>query len=258
MNKSGQRACQHVPPERKTRNPFIYTLMYSVIVIVAAQLNVKMFTEGFVISAGVIVFALLMLLLEEFAALPVIFLSAVGIMTLGVFETEGGIVGPSTIWEQGMPAFAFYAVYGIIVYLIFQLKHWENRPPWIFSLLIIPDFIANFIEMVLREGSAVIEGRIVLILIAAAVIRSALVLICYTIIVRYGFVVRKMPRSGIAVVDGKVKAAAGSKSDENVLIGWAVSDAAVLHSKLESANASAELLAKSRELIEAIEKEAGR
>ena len=49
MNKSGQRACQHVPPERKTRNPFIYTLMYSVIVIVAAQLNVKMFTEGFVI-----------------------------------------------------------------------------------------------------------------------------------------------------------------------------------------------------------------
>ena len=253
MNKSGQRACQHVPPERKTRNPFIYTLMYSVIVIVAAQLNVKMFTEGFVISAGVIVFALLMLLLEEFAALPVIFLSAVGIMTLGVFETEGGIVGPSTIWEQGMPAFAFYAVYGIIVYLIFQLKHWENRPPWIFSLLI----IANFIEMVLREGSAVIEGRTVLILLAAAVIRSALVLICYTVIVRYGFVVKKMPRSGIAA-DGKVKAAGSEKAEANVLLGWAVSDAAFLHSKLESANASAELLAKSRELIEAIEKEAGR
>ena len=257
MNKSGQRACQHVPPERKTRNPFIYTLMYSVIVIVAAQLNVKMFTEGFVISAGVIVFALLMLLLEEFAALPVIFLSAVGIMTLGVFETEGGIVGPSTIWEQGMPAFAFYAVYGIIVYLIFQLKHWENRPPWIFSLLIIPDFIANFIEMVLREGSEVIEGRTVLILLAAAVIRSALVLICYTVIVRYGFVVKKMPRSGIAA-DGKVKAAGSEKAEANVLLGWAVSDAAFLHSKLESANASAELLAKSRELIEAIEKEAGR
>ena len=41
MNKSGQHACQHLSPERKTRNPFIYTVMYSVIVIVAAQLNVK-------------------------------------------------------------------------------------------------------------------------------------------------------------------------------------------------------------------------
>lgn len=258
MNKSGQHACQHVSPERKTRNPFIYTVMYSVIVIVAAQLNVKMFTEGFVISAGVVVFALLMLLLEEFAALPVIFLSAVGIMTLGVFETEGGIVRPSVIWEQGMPAFAFYAVYGIIVYLIFQLKHWETRPPWIFSLLIIPDFIANFIEMVLREGSAVIEGRIVLILLAAAVIRSALVLICYTIIVRYGLVVRRMPRSGIDVVDGKVKTVVSRRNEEKVLLGWAVSDAAALHRKLESANASDELLARSRELVEAIEKEAGK
>lgn len=241
--------------KKKKRSPFIYTLMYSIIVIVAAQLNVKMLTEGFVISAGVIVFVLLILFLEEFAILPVMFLSATGIMILGVFETEGGIVDPATIWDQGMPAFAFYAVYGIILYLILQLKHWANRPPWVFCLLIIPDFIANFIELVLRQGSSIISTRVLLILFIFAIIRSALVLICYLLIVKYGLIVTRMPRSGMAVVNGVIKPVDTKSSEENTILQQAAADATVLHQNLQNAGASSEVLAKSRELIEAIEME---
>ena len=79
------------------KNQFIYTLFYSVLVVLTAQINVHLFTRNFVASAGVIVFALLMLLLDEFAAMPVMFLSATGVMVtrsiagaeLGTYKTAG-------------------------------------------------------------------------------------------------------------------------------------------------------------------------
>ena len=40
------------------KNQFIYTLFYSVLVVLTAQINVHLFTRNFVASAGVIVFAL--------------------------------------------------------------------------------------------------------------------------------------------------------------------------------------------------------
>ncbi len=54
---------------------FVFSLLYGLLVIAAAQLRISLFTDHFVISAGVIIFALLMLILDEFATLPVVFIS---------------------------------------------------------------------------------------------------------------------------------------------------------------------------------------
>ena len=97
------------------KNQFIYTLFYSVLVVLTAQINVHLFTRNFVASAGVIVFALLMLLLDEFAAMPVMFLSATGVMVTRSIAGAGKVLTSAEIWKTGMPEFVFYIVFGVVI-----------------------------------------------------------------------------------------------------------------------------------------------
>ena len=87
------------------KNQFIYTLFYSVLVVLTAQINVHLFTRNFVASAGVIVFALRMRLLVEFAAMPVMFLSATGVMVTRSIAGAGKVLTSAEIWKTGMPEF---------------------------------------------------------------------------------------------------------------------------------------------------------
>lgn len=235
-------------------NPFVYTLMYGVIVIIAAQLNVKMFTAGFVISAGTIVFSLLMLLLEEFATMPVIFLSAAGVMVTNAIQTTGHLPGSQELWDIGMPSFAYYMTYGIVIYLIFSVGKRIKSIPMIFGLLMIPDFTANTIELLIRQGGRITDGRALVTLVFVAVVRSLIVVIAYAVISKYGFAVTKLPMSGMEVVDGVVtRAESEEKSTDPVMEELAMEARSVYH-RLQSADAPAELVAQAGELASAIER----
>lgn len=158
---------------------FVFSLLYGLLVIAAAQLRISLFTDHFVISAGVIIFALLMLILDEFATLPVVFISAAGIMITRAFISSGKPVGPDQIWTVGMPEFAFYIAYGVVIYLLFRYCRAEGSYVRTFFALIIPDFIANVIEIYIRIGADAGHVRIILILLAVAVVRSGIILAIY-------------------------------------------------------------------------------
>ncbi|MGN0839009.1 MAG: hypothetical protein ACI4NN_08000, partial [Pyramidobacter sp.] len=102
--------------------PSAAPLIYGLLVIAAAQLRISLFTEHFVVSAGIILFALLMLILDEFATLPVVFISATGVMVTRALVSSGSLVAPAQIWTVGMPEFVFYIAYGVVIYLMVNCK----------------------------------------------------------------------------------------------------------------------------------------
>lgn len=236
---------------------FIYSLLYGLIVIAAAQLRISLFTEHFVVSAGVILFALLMLILDEFATLPVVFISAVGIMVTRAFLNAGQMVDPDQIWATGMPEFAFYIVYGVVIYLLFRYGRAEGSYVWTFIALIIPDFVANVMEMYIRTGADAGHARILLILLAVAVVRSLIILAIYVALLHYGLPLVKIPRGGIGKQKEFTTEAAISNTEELASLQCAAQHAAALCQELETIQVSEELRNQAKALTAELNTAAG-
>lgn len=232
--------------------PFVYSMIYGLIVIAAAQLRIQMFTDSFVVSAGVILFALLMLILDEFSTLPVVFISAAGVMVTRAFAAAGHVVDPEGIWETGMPEFAFYIVYGILIYLMFRYGKMQDAYLKTFIALAVPDFIANVMEIYIRTGADAGHVRIICILLAVAAVRSGIILVVYILMMKYGFSVVKIPRSELDT--SHVKITEISAGNEMYSLEHASREAAVLYRNLQRVDAPQEILEQAEKLTEDIDK----
>ena len=235
------------------KNQFIYTLFYSVLVVLTAQINVHLFTQNFVASAGVIVFALLMLLLDEFAAMPVMFLSATGVMVTRSIAGAGKVLTSAEIWKTGMPEFVFYIVFGVVIYLLYNYVYSEERSWTLFIVLFVPDFAANLAELYIRIGSEMGNASTIFALLLIALVRTAIVLVIYRIIVRYGIRITRMPRSGVEVLDGKVCKVNAESGDVEEGLSDAAETARGLYRKLSASKAPSELTDRARALAEDLE-----
>lgn len=224
-------------------DPFVYTLIYGFIVIAGAQLRIHMFTQNFVVSAGVILFALFMLILDEFSTLPVVFISAVGVMITRAFAVAGGMVNPDTIWDTGMPEFVFYIAYGVLIYILFHNGKAQASYLKTFIALVIPDFAANALEMYIRSGANAASIHVIGILFLVALIRSGIIFAIYRMILQYGLPVVRIPRSeGNPVVK------------ETFSLSKVSDDAQQLAADLKQVGASAEILEQADTLVEVIRK----
>ena len=237
-------------------HPFVFPLLYGLLVIAAAQLRISLFTEHFVVSAGIILFALLMLILDEFATLPVVFISATGVMVTRAFVSSGTFVDPARIWAVGMPEFAFYVAYGVVIYLMFHYGKAEGSYARTFFALAMPDFVANIIEIHIRIGAEAGHARIVLILLAVAAVRSGIILAIYAALLHYGLPVVKIPRGGITPPENKKTGAAHIKAAENTSLEHAAEHAAALCQELERVPASQEILDQAQKLAASLKKAA--
>ena len=232
--------------------PFVYSMIYGLIVIAAAQMRIHMFTDSFVVSAGVILFALLMLILDEFSTLPVVFISAAGVMVTRAFAASGHVVGPDGIWETGMPEFVFYIVYGILIYLMFRYGKMQDSYLKIFIALAVPDFVANVMEIYIRTGADAGHVRVMCILLAVAAVRSGIILIIYILMMKYGFPVVNIPRSELGSSHAEiadVPVESGMYSLEH-----ASCEAAVLYRNLQRIDAPQEILEQAEKLTADIDK----
>lgn len=234
------------------KNQFIYTLFYSVLVVLTAQINVHLFTRNFVASAGVIVFALLMLLLDEFAAMPVMFLSATGVMVTRSIAGAGKVLTSAEIWKTGMPEFVFYIVFGVVIYLLYNYVYSEGRSWILFIVLFVPDFAANLAELYIRIGSEMGNASTIFALLIAFV-RTAIILAIYRVILRYGIRITRMPRSGVEVVDGKAYKVNASAGEVDESMSDAAETARALYNKLSASKAPSELTERAQALAEELE-----
>lgn len=234
------------------KNSVVYTLLYSVLVILTAQINVHLFTDNFVVSAGVIIFALFMLLLDEFAAMPVMFLSATGVMITRSMVNAGGLLTSEEIWQKGMPEFVFYIVFGVTIYLLYNYVYAESRKWTLFIVLLLPDFLANLAELYIRIGSALGRGSTIVSLLLIAAIRTIIIIAIYKAILNFGLRIVRMPRSGVEVVDGEVRRI-DSSAETNEDYAEAARDARDLYDKLSACKAPAELTDKAKALADELE-----
>ena len=235
------------------KNQFIYTLFYSVLVVLTAQINVHLFIRNFVVSAGVIVFALLMLLLDEFAAMPVMFLSATGVMVTRSIAGAGKVLTSAEIWKTGMPEFVFYIVFGVVIYLLYNYVYSEGRSWTLFIVLFVPDFAANLAELYIRIGSEMGNASTIFALLLIAFARTAIILAIYRVILRYGIRITRMPRSGVEVVDGKAYKVNASAGEVDESMSDAAETARALYNKLSASKAPSELTERAQALAEELE-----
>ena len=218
-----------------------------------AQINVHLFTRNFVASAGVIVFALLMLLLDEFAAMPVMFLSATGVMVTRSIAGAGKVLTAAEIWKTGMPEFVFYIVFGVVIYLLYNYVYSEGRSWTLFIVLFVPDFAANLAELYIRIGSEVGNASTIFALLLIAFVRTAIILAIYRVILGYGIRITRMPRSGVEVVDGKAYKVNASAGEADESMSDAAETARALYNKLSASKAPSELTERAQALAEELE-----
>ena len=194
-----------------------------------------------------------MLLLDEFAAMPVMFLSATGVMVTRSIAGAGKVLTSAEIWKTGMPEFVFYIVFGVVIYLLYNYVNSEGRSWTLFIVLFVPDFAANLAELYIRIGSEMGNASTIFALLLIAFVRTVIILAIYRVILRYGIRITRMPRSGVEVVDGKAYKVNASAGEVDESMSDAAETARALYNKLSASKAPSELTERAQALAEELE-----
>lgn len=194
-----------------------------------------------------------MLLLDEFAAMPVMFLSATGVMVTRSIAGAGKVLTSAEIWKTGMPEFVFYIVFGVVIYLLYNYVYSEGRSWTLFIVLFVPDFAANLAELYIRIGKEMGNASTIFELLLIAFVRTAIILAIYRVILRYGIRITRMPRSGVEVVDGKAYKVNASAGEADESMSDAAETARARYNKLSASKAPSELTERAQALAEELE-----
>ena len=194
-----------------------------------------------------------MLLLDEFAAMPVMFLSATGVMVTRSIAGAGKVLTAAEIWKTGMPEFVFYIVFGVVIYLLYNYVYSEGRSWTLFIVLFVPDFAANLAELYIRIGKEMGNASTIFALLLIAFVRTAIILAIYRVILRYGIRITRMPRSGVEVVDGKAYKVNANAGEVDESMSDAAETARALYNKLSASKAPSELTERAQALAEELE-----
>ena len=172
------------------------SIFYSFAIALTSQLSINWFTANFKISIAVVILAACGLLMSNFPLIPVTFLSAIGVFSMRMIVywiTNGHWTSPS----HYMPEIAFYLCYGLLLHLyIRRFDHLsaaihEKRNLTLGALILI-DYLANFIELLVRLelNSLVLHMQSGIFL--AAVMRSCLTWLVMLLFEKYRiFLIKK-------------------------------------------------------------------
>ena len=154
------------------------SIFYSFAIALTSQLSINWFTANFKISIAVVILAACGLLMSNFPLIPVTFLSAIGVFSMRMFVywiTHGHWTSPS----HYMPEIAFYLCYGLLLHLYIRRFDYlsaaihEKRNLTLGALILI-DYLANFIELLVRLELSSLVLHMQSGIFLAAVMRSCL------------------------------------------------------------------------------------
>ena len=172
------------------------SIFYSFAIALTSQLSINWFTANFKISIAVVILAACGLLMSNFPLIPVTFLSAIGVFSMRMFVywiTNGHWTSPS----HYMPEIAFYLCYGLLLHLyIRRVDHLsaaihEKRNLTLGALILI-DYLANFIELLVRLELSSLVLHMQSGIFLAAVMRSCLTWLVMLLFEKYRiFLIKK-------------------------------------------------------------------
>ena len=172
------------------------SIFYSFAIALTSQLSINWFTANFKISIAVVILAACGLLMSNFPLIPVTFLSAIGVFSMRMIVywiTHGHWTSPS----HYMPEIAFYLCYGLLLHLyIRRFDHLsaaihEKRNLTLGALILI-DYLANFIELLVRLELSSLVLHMQSGIFLAAVMRSCLTWLVMLLFEKYRiFLIKK-------------------------------------------------------------------
>ncbi len=174
------------------RNTFKKTLFYSLVIILAAQLNINLFIADFKISIAVVCFSGLLFLTEGFPLMPVTWLSAAGVFVsrLLLYWFENGHLGSAYL--AYMPEMAFYICYGVLLCLYTRLfPDYQGHQNQAFPIFILVDYSANLCELLLRLGSHALNIQAQMGILLVALLRALIIWCILTVFAQYRLLLLK-------------------------------------------------------------------
>ena len=163
-------ATQKETLQRQSRRKQI--ALFSLLIVLAAQVNLDVFTNNFLVSIGILLFPVFVYLFQEIPLIPITLFSGIGVF-LSRFLIYGLQSGFHTEHLMDFfPEFFFYLSYGTASYLYFKRSDYklQGRNWPLFFLLM--DYGANFIELFLRLGLGALTLKMQLNIIIVAAIRT--------------------------------------------------------------------------------------
>lgn len=146
--------------------------LLSLLIVLAAQVNLDVFTNNFLVSIGILLFPVFVYLFQEIPLIPITFLSGAGVFLsrILIFGVQSGFHADNFL--NYFPEFFFYLTYGIASYLYFKKNDYKLRgKSWPFILLAM-DYIANLVELMLRLGTDAFRPQMQINIILVAIVRT--------------------------------------------------------------------------------------
>lgn len=167
-------------------------LVTSLLVALSSQINLELFESDFVVSAGVVLFVIVMYQYDDISPIPFGILSGIMIFAsrLAVQQIFGTV--NSEVVNSYLPEIVFYVVYSIF-FALFSENDRKNNLIFIYILCILCDFASNFLEVFIRYtvlGELTLTD-VVPTLVIVSLIRSSIVWIILTSFNYYNLMLTK-------------------------------------------------------------------
>lgn len=155
--------------------------LFSLLIVLAAQVNLDVFTNNFLVSIGILLFPVFVYLFQEIPLIPITLLSGVGVFLsrILIYGLQSGFHMDAAI--NHFPEFFFYLTYGIASWIYFKHHDYKLQGRNWPAVLLFMDYGANLVELLFRLGldafTLKMQGNIILVafvrtLILWAVIRG--------------------------------------------------------------------------------------
>lgn len=162
-----------------------HTLLASLLIILAAQMNLNLFADGFRVAMGICFLAAAAYLVSSISIPLVILFTDAGVL---ITRAIAGIASGSSLNEaivNTLPELVFYLISGGLIWAAVTLPR-RNYHQAIYAFLVCAiDFLSNLIELLIRLTTAGLNSRILIVLLLVAVVRATVLLIILVIATEY-------------------------------------------------------------------------
>lgn len=145
----------------------------TILMIVAAQLSLNLFSSEFIISIAIVLPPFFLMIWGKYPVLPAVFLAGAGnfVLRTTVNWLSTGEIDGSGLWQEMI----FYAAYGLLFYCCCRRAEWSITRWQQLVQLVGIDYLSNLAELICR-GNGLLSPQMHLGLLAVAVLRTVLVL----------------------------------------------------------------------------------
>lgn len=146
----------------------------SLLIVLAAQVNLDVFTNNFLVSIGILLFPVFVYLFQEIPLIPITLLSGAGVFLsrILIYGIQSGFHTDNVI--NHFPEVFFYLTYGIASYFYFKHHDYKLQGKRWPAILLVMDYCANLVELLFRLGTGAFALNMQLNIIVVAFVRTVI------------------------------------------------------------------------------------